>query len=330
MAETDKVAWLVASDGTRRRIGSQPLLLGRGLGCDVVVDHEEVSNRPALLRPTADGVEVEALGHNDTLLYGFPIRNPKKIRSGDRLEIPGSEFELQLERATVPRSLTMWFVRRGSLLHRVPGRPLSVGGGEGDDIQIAGWPPSLLELHAVGGNLLAEAAEVGVHAAGDELPVDVLVPLRSDTSVTFGAQAFAVVAQFVGFDQPTAGERKKLGLNTVKLEFLPNGAQLTLTVDGKPLTRVLSELRARLLSTLLQPSGEYEPGDFVPDELVLPQIWPRKPERTRTRTDLNTLVHRVRKDLLKIGVDPTSVIERAATGGATRFKLEPGVGVEVI
>jgi len=78
---------------------------------------------------------------------------------------------------------------------------------------------------------------------------------------------------------------------------------------------------------LLQPTGEYEPGDFVPDELVLPQIWPRQPERTRT--DLNTLVHRVRKDLLKIGVDPTSVIERAATGGATRFHLAPGVHVEV-
>ncbi|MCP4872181.1 MAG: hypothetical protein GY898_26035 [Proteobacteria bacterium] len=37
MAETDKVAWLVASDGTLRRIGPQPLLLGRGLGCEALV-----------------------------------------------------------------------------------------------------------------------------------------------------------------------------------------------------------------------------------------------------------------------------------------------------
>jgi hypothetical protein len=158
--------------------------------------------------------------------------------------------------------------------------------------------------------------------------VDVLVPLRSETTVTGGAEGFVAVARFVGFDQPTAGETQGFGLTRVVLEFLPVGASLSLTVHGRRLTRVLSELRARLLSTLLRPPGEYEPGDYVPDDLVLPKIWPRQPERTRT--DLNTLVHRVRKDLLKIGVDPTSVIKRAVTGGATRFKLQPGVEVEVL
>jgi hypothetical protein len=44
---------------------------------------------------------------------------------------------------------------------------------------------------------------------------------------------------------------------------------------------------------------------------------------------VNTLVHRLRKDLLKMGIDPTRFIERARTGGATRFRLPDGVPVEV-
>jgi pSer/pThr/pTyr-binding forkhead associated (FHA) protein len=151
MAETDKVAWLVTADGTCRRIGPQPLLLGRGLGCDVVLENEEVSNRHALLRPTSGGVEVEALGRNDTLLNGLPIRRITKVRSGDRIGLPGSEFEIRLGRASGTKLLTTWFVQRAGLLHKMPARPLSIGGGDLDDLRILGWPPSLLTLHAVGG-----------------------------------------------------------------------------------------------------------------------------------------------------------------------------------
>jgi hypothetical protein len=47
-----------------------------------------------------------------------------------------------------------------------------------------------------------------------------------------------------------------------------------------------------------------------------------------SRTDLNTLVFRLRKDLLKAGIDGTRVIEREAGGVCVR--LDPETLVEVL
>ena len=82
---------------------------------------------------------------------------------------------------------------------------------------------------------------------------------------------------------------------------------------------LLPEMRARLIATLLKPPGEYQAGEDIPDEVLIPSIWPG--QKIRNRTDLNQLIHRTRKDLVKAGVDPHAVLERVGRVGATRFRL---------
>lgn len=88
----------------------------------------------------------------------------------------------------------------------------------------------------------------------------------------------------------------------------------------------LAERRCNLVAALLSPTRPYAPGEFVHDEAVIPRVWPHK---HKSRSDLNTLLHRVRRDLMTAGVDGAALIERAKGGGATRFRLAPAATVVV-
>ena len=58
-------------------------------------------------------------------------------------------------------------------------------------------------------------------------------------------------------------------------EFMPNGGRLELHfITETPVRVELSELRARLVAALLSPPGDWGPGEHVPDENLIPAIWP--------------------------------------------------------
>lgn len=145
--------------------------------------------------------------------------------------------------------------------------------------------------------------------------------------------AFGGVAVSVHIASDQASESTQLlsqdGARRAVFEFLPNGGQLTLTFrDGPaPFAVVLPELRARLMATLLQPPGGYTAGDLVPDDVLIPSVWPGQPHRDRT--DMNVLIYRTRKSLLKAGLNPDRVLARARAGGSTRFRLAAGADVVV-
>jgi len=87
----------------------------------------------------------------------------------------------------------------------------------------------------------------------------------------------------------------------------------------------LADRRCDLVATLLQPPGAYSAGELVPDPVVIDKVWPGK---AMGRTDLNVLVHRLRKDLVRCGVDAKLVV-RARGGGATRFALADDAKVTI-
>jgi len=70
------------------------------------------------------------------------------------------------------------------------------------------------------------------------------------------------------------------------------------------------------------------PGEYLPDDVVIPAVW--SGSAARTRTDLNVLLHHTRKALVRAGLNPAQVLSRARTGGATCFLLAPGARVEVV
>ena len=77
---------------------------------------------------------------------------------------------------------------------------------------------------------------------------------------------------------------------------------------------------------LMPPSG-FDPGDHLPDEVLIPRIWPGE---DRGRLDVNQLLYRTRHDLLAVGVDGLQILSRARGGRATAFLLAPGAQVNVI
>ena len=79
-------------DGTRTTIGRGPTVLGRHAGCDVVLDHRDVSRRHALIRTGVRAHEVEDLGStNGTAVNGDALppgtAGRRVLRPGDRVEI---------------------------------------------------------------------------------------------------------------------------------------------------------------------------------------------------------------------------------------------------
>ncbi len=322
----DDGAWLVFEDGSRRRVSGQGVLVGRAATCDIVVSDPRASKRHALLCLSASGLEVHPLGRNTTKVNGRQVSGARRIGHGDRLEVPGATFTVDRPRPRPADHAPVWLVRLGDILHRVPGGAMSVGGGDLDELRVPGWPDGAITLHVGGTSLLAEANVEGARVGDEDAPTEELHLLRSGDVLRFGEHAVEVLAEQPQ-EETTVASLDSLRLREVRFQYRPTGGELALQIGDRVLSCPLSELRSRLVVVLLQPPGGYSAGDFIPDELVIPQIWPRRDDRTNF--DVNTLVHRLRKDLLKIGVDPTRFIERARTGGATRFRLQDGAEVMV-
>jgi hypothetical protein len=104
----------------------------------------------------------------------------------------------------------------------------------------------------------------------------------------------------------------------VRLAFLARGGRLTFDWRGCPRDVYLPERRCDLVAALLQPPAPFAAGDFVPDDVLLPMVWPG---RVMSRVDLNTVLHRARQDLARAVVDGGALLARAEGGNATRFVL---------
>ncbi len=71
----------------RIRLGAGDVLLGRGTDCQVQLPRDRVSRRHAMIRPVADGYEVENLSTNGTRLNAVMLEEPARLAAGDRLYI---------------------------------------------------------------------------------------------------------------------------------------------------------------------------------------------------------------------------------------------------
>jgi len=79
-----------------------------------------------------------------------------------------------------------------------------------------------------------------------------------------------------------------------------------------------------LIRLLLSPPEPFLPGDSLPDEVIVAGVWPN--EAGRGGPDVDGLVQRLRRDLLRVGIDPTRVLDRRLDRG-TRFCLTPRVAL---
>lgn len=112
----------------------------------------------------------------------------------------------------------------------------------------------------------------------------------------------------------------------VHLEFLTRGGRLTVGCRGVPRVVYLPGRRCDLVAALLKPPPPFAPGEFIPDEVILPRIWPG---RSMSRVNLNVLIHRARHDLVRAAINGAALLDRAVGGSATRFRMARGAQVTV-
>ncbi len=316
--------WL-ESDGGRVLIGPASVLIGRSPDCDIVVGDPRASRHHALFRLADEGVEVVPFGRQPVLVNGTDRVAPTALHAGDHISCAGLSLTIVEAPAPKPEEPdVLWGVERTpGALFRLGHSPFRVGGASDDHLIVVGWPPTLLVLHLVGNGLVLEAVGEGVIAGAGLAPGD-CVHLLSGARITYGAQSLRVVALPRDPTRATDLSGKATAPRAAELKFLPRGGRLTLRYGARDLSVYLPDRRCDLVASLLQPPPPFAPGEFVPDATLLERIWPQLPQG---RVELNTLVFRTRKDLIKAGIDGASVLERA--GGGVRFCLAPNAEVAV-
>jgi hypothetical protein len=317
--------WLDAPHG-RVAVGAWPVLIGRNPDCNIVLEQPDVSRHHVLVRLGGDGAELLPLGRGVVRLNGTPCTALTPLRAGDRIEVGDWTFVAgEGEAPYSPRSSDVaWCLERQTgLLHLIVASPFRVGGGAADDLIIAGWEPTVFALALRPGAPVLTAERAGV-ACGRELEVGEQVVLSEDALVTYRAEAFYVRARASRGEAETFTAARPRHAMVAMLEFLPRGGRLTIEIGGRLHVALLADRRCDLVASLLHPPAPLSAGDVVPEEAVCERVWPGE---RNGRTELNSLLYRLRQGLAEEGIDPALLFERA--NGGLRFCLAAGARVIV-
>jgi hypothetical protein len=318
---------LVLPDGPSRRVGQNGVIIGRQKDCDIVTLEPSVSRRHALVRITADGVEVVPLGRAPVEINGVPSDKPHALGDGDTLGVPGLTLTVKVEAARpdpdAPGGFVLQRERGGSF--GIAHTPFMIGGGEADDLIIKKWPESLLALHVAQGELFVELRTGKAEHEGEPIEPGVLEPVAVGDSLTCRGETFTLA--YAGVAATTAvAARNELPLK-VEIELLPRGGRVVFTLAVGERAVYLADRRLDLMMALLRPPEGQHAGEFITDDTVRAVVWPRNP--SVSRPEINMLISRCRRDLLDAGLAGPRLIERAPGGGGTRITLAPNATVVV-
>lgn len=325
MTSPHPTAYWLESDGGRVLIGPASVLVGRSPDCDIVIADPRASRHHALFRAAEEGVEVLPFGRQPVAVNGVEHVTPTMLRTGDRVTCAGLDFViLEARPSQMPDPDVLWGIERTpGALFRVAQSPFRVGGAADDHLIVVGWPATVLALHLVGNALDLEALRDGVTVGAPLVPGE-CVHLNPGARITYGSQSLRVMALPRDPTKVTDVSAQEIAPTGAELRFLPRGGRLTVRYGQRALSVYLADRRCDLVASLLQPPQPFEPGELVPDETLIERVWP---QQSQGRVELNTLVFRTRKDLIKAGIDGAALLERV--GGGVRFRLAPRAAVMV-
>jgi hypothetical protein len=322
--------WLADAEGARRRLDPGGILMGRSPECDLVLRDPKASRSQALVYLDSDALRLVVLGRGRTLVDGRRVEREVKLEPGQVIDVPGSTFRVVTSEEPEPEESGVGWVLElpGGGFFGITSGAFRVGGHPEDDLLLDGWPSRAFVLRTTVGRLHM-IANATLHVGDREVHEGELLALTAGNRIAFGDQVLRVVTggDFGhGSTVGTDGDPCAPVGQVVRLEFLPRGGRLRLRSAGREQSVYLPGQRCDLMAVLLRPPPPFAPGDLLEDELVLSRVWPTQ---TRGRVDLNTLIYRLRRDLVAAGIDATALIQRASGGGAIRVALAPNATIEV-
>lgn len=325
MPRAPETCWLHLPDGGRVEVDPQGVVVGRGLGSDIVLVSEEASRRHAIVYLDTDGPRLVPLGNRPCRVQGRPVRRERVLHPGDRLGFPGLELRVVVERSADSRP-SGWVLRcPGQGFVEIPTTPLRLGGSPEDAVRIPGWPEDAVRVTCRDGAPVARiAAGIALNGEREEQPVERVLAAGDRLE----AEGRRVQVFEVGLaDRTTLGATERDLPVRVRLQPLPPaGGQVFVATRRREGSAYVPGRRFELLQVLLQPGKRYRPGDPIPDAVVVPRIWGRSPPNDPQA--VTTVTRRLRKDLVRLGVDGRAVLHRFQY--RTRFVLAEGATVEVL
>lgn len=317
---------VISPDGVSRRVGGQGLLIGRDPACDIVVADPAVSRRHALIRASSDGVELVPLGRLPVGHNGRPCERTQLLADGDQIEVSGLVFTVKVELPAPGRTQVGFRLVRGRSSFTLSHTPFVVGGGDTDDLILERWPAGALRFHLAQGELFLEVATGVATKNGEPIEGDALTAIGVGDVIGYGGDTFEIA----GGDRAhttVVGDADALPSRVV-VEMLPRGGRVVFSLPSGERTVYLADRRLDLIAALVRPPSGYAPGDFIPDDVLRPLVWPRNPNVIRS--EINVHITRCRKDLLAAGLAGPRLLQRSPGGGATRLALAPGCAVEFL
>ncbi len=307
------------------------MVVGRSASCDVVLDDPAVSRRQLLLHVTAEGVVLANVGRQGVSCNGVEIDESALAGDGDAIGIGGEPFAV-LRRTTLEGAESRWILRLdGGLALKLRRTPFTVGGGPTDDLSVDGWPAGALTLHDVDTGIIVElgAGSEGLLRGGERAAFDSdgFARVAVGGVILVGGRRFSIIQGDARLEGSTeiGGTPPR---SEVRLEAYKRGGVLSLGRGGEATEVFLAERRFALLRALFAPAKPAVAGDLIGVDDLCERIWPDDP--SKDESDFNVLLYRVRRDLLRAGIDASEVIERARGAGMVRAPLGESARVVIV
>lgn len=298
------------------------VVVGRSASCDVVLDDPAVSRRQLLLHVTAEGVVVANVGRQGVSRNGAEVDESALAGDGDTIEIGGEPFAV-LRRTAAEDGESRWILRLdGGLALKLRRTPFTVGGAATDDLCVEGWPAAALTLHEVDTGIIVElgSGSEGLLSGEERAGFDAegLARVAVGGALLVGGRRFSIVqggARFEGSTELGGLEPR----SEIRLEAYKRGGVLSVGRGGEATEVFLAQRRFALVRALLAPAEPAVAGDLIGVDVLCGAIWPDDP--SKDESDFNVLLYRVRRDLLRAGIDAGELIERARGAGMVRAPL---------
>ncbi len=321
-----KTYWLKTDAGAARQVTPAGLLLGRAPSCDLVLPGPTASRRQALIYLAEDGPEVIVMGRGEVTVDGEPVAERAALPPGATLVVGDLSFSLdEDELDTSMLEPPLWVLQGPSGgMFSVGDGAFSIGGDPRDDLRVEDCAERAVVL-SPGRHGLDVTAGVDVRLDGRTVEAGDHGRARAGSVIEVGELAFQVVAGGALGEDSTIGAADTT-MTMIRLEFLPRGGRLHIVSPHDTVSLYLSERPCDFVAVLLAPPPPLSAGDAIPDDHMWSRVWGAQPSGRKT---VNVLLHRLRRDLDRAGLDGGALIERVAGGGATRFVLPPGVHIQV-
>ncbi|MDG1478997.1 MAG: FHA domain-containing protein [Myxococcota bacterium] len=328
-----KAWWIRQSDGSRMWLDSGGVLIGRNPDCDVRYAYPYVHRYHALIRQRSQHMELIPLGQNPCYINGMPITKPTLLEAGARVTIEPSAW-LELNHTVQPAaSKTQCTVSVAEVEHRLQSQTLFAGGGEDDDLYVAGWPARAISLLVLAGAVFCEPH---VEATRDGLAVQPHLAHRlvPGQDITINGQALTLTDHTAVSSTPA---------RLVILHPFQKVGRLLFQFDDRSQVRVCLHhqcyqlmqllLEAHVSSRLRRVTRTRFPGRLNDRELPQGAAHTRDLQlevgrvRRLSLSALNTIIHQTRSELIRAGINGEHMLEEGE--GWARLNLGESCNVKL-